>query len=150
MGIIGEVLTMAKRLAGVASAKAEDCSAKGHVVRTLQEAKSALAEDNRRLVRANKKLNAENNKIRTVPDKDRESTGRVGRPRGQKPTINRRPEHIDREEVIDIRQCPDGHLLSDNISEQYEGGQGHACHTGDRKVCHKPALVPRMRKAVPQ
>lgn len=120
MGIIGGVLTMAKRLAGIASDKAEDCSAKGHAVRALQETKSALAEDNRRLVRANKKLNAENNKIRTVPDKDRKSTGKVGRPRGQKPTRNRRPERTDREEVIDIRQCPDGHLLSDNIAEQYD------------------------------
>ena len=141
MGMIGEVLDMAKRLAGVASAKAEDDSAKGRTIRALQEAKSALAgenaakddtisslqasgaalaEDNRRLVRVNKKLNAENNKIRTVSDKDRESTGKVGRPRGQKPTRNMRPEHIDREEVVDIRQCPDGHLLSDNVTDQYD------------------------------
>ncbi len=120
MGIIGEVLAMAKRLAGIASAKAEDCSAKGHVARVLEEAKSALAEDNRRLVRANKKLNAENNKIRTVPDKDRKSTGKAGRPRGQKPTRNRRPERTDREEVVDIRRCPKGHPLSDKISDQYD------------------------------
>ena len=63
---------------------------------------------------------AKNNKIKTVPDKDRVCTGRVGRPPGQKPTINTRPEHIDREETVDIRTCPKGHALSENVTDSYD------------------------------
>ena len=47
-------------------------------------------------------------------------TGIVGRPPGQKPTINRRPEHIDREETVDIRTCPKGHALSENVTDSYD------------------------------
>ena len=75
---------------------------------------------NKKLAKANKELNAENNKIKTVPDKERKSTGKRGRPRGQKATINTRPKHIDREEVVDIQKCPKGHTLSEKISDQYD------------------------------
>ena len=40
----------------------------------------------------NRTLNAEANGIRTATVRERRSSGRIGRPRGQKATINRRPE----------------------------------------------------------
>ena len=42
----------------------------------------------------------------------------VGRPRGTKPTINRRPQDIDRMEVADVVKCPGGHPLS-GVTETY-------------------------------
>ena len=81
-------------------------------IQELQVTESALKSDNERLTKANKQLNAEKNNIRTVPDKERASTGKVGRPRGSKPTKNMRPERIDRKETVDIRKCPKNHNLS--------------------------------------
>ena len=88
----------------------------------MQEEQAALAGDNKRLSRANKKLNAENNGIKrtkTVPGKDRTGSGRPGRQPGCKPTINRRSTEIDREETVDVTTCPDGHPLSEKVSDSY-------------------------------
>ena len=134
-------LTVAERLAGVALDKAEDNSGKEQTIQTLQATKSALdgeisskegticclqaseavlADINQKLAKANKDLNAKANKInvRTVPDRDRKSTGRVGRPPGQKPTRNTRPKP-DKKVMIDIQKCPEGHALSDKVSDTY-------------------------------
>ena len=118
--IAGRSLSVAERLARIASALAGKNAYSEGIIHTLQAAEAALAGDNQWLARANKDLNAENNKIKTVPDKDRVSTGVVGRPPGQKPTINRRPEHIDREETVDIQTCPKGHALSENVTDSYD------------------------------
>ena len=74
------------------AALAGENTAKDDTICGLQATEATLVEDNRRLVKANKDLNAKNNKIKTVPDKDRVCTGRRGRPPGQKPTINTRPK----------------------------------------------------------
>ena len=116
------------------AALAGENTAKDDTICGLQATEATLVEDNRRLVKANKKLNAKNNKIKTVPDKDRVCTGRRGRPPGQKPTINTRPKRIDREEVVDIRKCPKGHDLSENITGQY-----------DRVVTVKRVIVENVR-----
>ena len=83
-GVAGGSLRVAERLARVASELAGRSDADGDVIRDLQAAEATLADDNRRLVRANGALNAKKNRIRTVPASERKSTGRVGRPRGTK------------------------------------------------------------------
>ena len=117
-GVAGGLLGVAGRLTRIASELACRNAAGEQTILLLQAAEAALADDNRRLVRANKALNARKNHIRTVPASDRTSTGVVGRPRGTKPTINRRPQNIDRREVADMVECPEGHPLS-GITETY-------------------------------
>ena len=78
-----------------------------------------LAKDNERLAKTNKRLNAKKNGIRTVPDKDRTSTGKVGRPRGTKPNRNTRPKRIDRKETVDVLRCKKGHRLSEKVTDEY-------------------------------
>ena len=107
-------------LQAVEAALADESAGKDDTICILQATETALVEDNKRLTKANNDLNAKNNGIKTVPDKDRVSTGRVGRPRGQKATINRRPKQIDREEVVDIERCPKGHPLSETITGGYD------------------------------
>ena len=142
--IASRSLSVAERVAHIASTLAGKDVSSEEIIWTLQAAEAALAgenaakddiicrqrrphwlRDNRRLVKANKKLNARNNKIKTVPDKDRVCTGRRGRPPGQKPTINTRPKRIDREEVVDIRKCPKGHdLFREHNRPVRQGGHG--------------------------
>ena len=139
--ITSRALSLAERLAHLASISAGENAAKDEIIQLLQAAEATLAdesaskddtictlqaneatlvEDNKQLAKANKDLNAQNNGIHTVPDEDRVSTGRVGRPSGQEATINKRPEQIDREEVVDIKECPKGHALSETITDQYD------------------------------
>ena len=107
-------------LQAVEAVLADESASKDDTICTLQANEATLVEDNKHLAKANKDLNAQNNGIHTVPDEDRVSTGRVGRPSGQEATINKRPEHIDREEVVDIKECPKGHALSETITDQYD------------------------------
>ena len=81
-------------------------------IEKLQAKVSALKSDNEWLKNANKRLNAENNNIKTVPDKDRTSAGKVGRPRGGEPTKNTSPKRIDCKETVDVEKCPKNHNLS--------------------------------------
>ena len=92
----------------------ENVSAKD-TIQKLQASESALKSDNEHLKKANKRLNAKNNNIRTVPDKERTSTGKIGRPRGGKATKNVRPERIDRKETVDVTKCSKNHNLSDKV-----------------------------------
>ena len=70
----------------------------------------------------NRRLNSTVNGIRTVAVSDRKSSGRRGRPKGQKATINMRPEDIDRDETIDCKECPrcgSGDCLS-GVTDEYD------------------------------
>ena len=116
--VAGGSLRAAWSLAGVAAGLADQNDSGEDTIRTLQAAEAALADDNRRLVGANRELNAKKNKIKAVPATDRTSTGMVGRPRGTSPTINRRPQNIDRREVADMAECPKGHPLSE-VTDTY-------------------------------
>ena len=121
-GIAEDSLGAAEQLAGIASELAGERASLEEDARLLQKERAALAGDNERLSRANKKLNAEKNNIKTsktVPGKDRTSSGRPGRRPGCKPTINRRPTEIDREETVDVTTCPEGHPLSEKVSDRY-------------------------------
>ncbi len=124
--------------------------ADGDVIRDLQAAEAALADDNRRPVRANGALNAKKNRIRTVPASERKSTGRGGQAAcGTRAAINRRPpEHRPvgggRHGGMPGRKA----TRSQDHRDIYPGGQGGPCHNGERRVCRAPPLVPHVQKAV--
>ena len=167
--VAGGSLRAAWSLAGVAAGLADQNDSGEDTIRMLQAAEATLADDNRRLVGANRELNAKKNKIKAVPATDRTSTGMVGRPRGTSPTINRRPQNIDRREVADMAECPKGHPLS-GITDTYTremisnwhfereilgtlsveslllitspDGQGDPRHNGERRAYGVPPLVP--------
>lgn len=80
-GVAGGSPGVAGRLACVTSELADRNDIDGDVIRALQAAEAALADDNRRLALANRALNAKKNKIKSVSATDRKSTGVAGRPR---------------------------------------------------------------------
>ena len=91
----------------VARTMAANGEAQNDAVKRMQGEAETLLEENGRLARANKELNAAGNGIKAVPRRrERVNAGRRGRPPGQKPTINRRPQRADREAVADVKVCP--------------------------------------------
>ncbi len=86
---------------------------------------TSLAKDNKKYQKTNQELRAKKNGIKavTAADKDckKDKDKPRGRPKGQKATINKRPEHIDREETVDGPCCPDcGTKMSEKITSQYD------------------------------
>ena len=107
---------------GVVVQIADENTSANDTIQKLQASESALKSDKEQLTKANKRLNADNNNIktasgknRTVPDKERTSTGKIGRPRGGKATKNVRPKRIDRRETVDVTKCSKNHSLSDKV-----------------------------------
>lgn len=124
MGIVEWLVNVINHMTNVAATLVAENNTKDDTVQMLQAIGAVLESDNKKLKKANKKLNAENNHIRTVPANDRKSTGKPDRRPGCKPTISKVPEHIDREETVDVTVCPnqkDGetHRLSENITDSY-------------------------------
>ena len=94
------------------AALAGENAAKDDTVCRLQATETALVEDNNRYKKANKDLNAKANGIRTkglesVPAADPQQPGRRGRPPGQRATISRRPQKIHRTMLNDFCRCPE-------------------------------------------
>ena len=59
--------------------------------------------------------------IRTVTVNEKPSSGKSGRPKGQKPTITMRPTDIGREETVDCSVCPScGSDRLSGVTEQYD------------------------------
>ena len=126
----------------------------------LQVLNDLLAEK-QRYASLNRTLNAEANGIRTATVREMGSSGRIGRPKGQKATINRRPGNIDREETNDMTHCPDcGKAALSEWSGEYETVVGHmriswenVLHRVKRRYCRSckttvSARIPgRMRHA---
>ena len=67
-------------------------------------------------------LTAEKNGIKTVTASEPKEPGRRGRPPGQKATVNKRPERVDRVEVNDFDKCPKcgSHEVSDTVTDSYD------------------------------
>ena len=121
----------------------------------------SLVSERQRYASLSKTLNAEANGIRTATVRERGSSGRIGRPKGQKAAINRRPENIDREETNDMTHCPDcGKAALSGWSDEYETVVGHmkifwesVLHRVKRRYCRNcktivSARIPgRMRHA---
>ena len=92
----------------------------------LLQVLNGLVSERQRYANLSKTLDAEANGIRIATVRERGSSGRIGRPRGQKAIINRRPENIDREETNDMTHCPDcGKAALSEWSDEYETVVGH-------------------------
>ncbi len=77
-----------------------------YLVRECLKAREDAEMEKEKYAGLNKRLNLTVNRIRTVTVSDRKSSGKRGRPKGQKATINMRPEDIDRDETVDCKECP--------------------------------------------
>ena len=88
--------------------------------RLFQKVIDGLAAEKKRYSALNKRFNVKVNGIRTVAVRDRKPSGKRGRPRGQKPTINKRPAKTDREETNDLEKCPDCGCGLSKWSDEYD------------------------------
>ena len=86
---------------------AADRDQKADTICQLEGLISELQQDNKRYAALNRDLNVRAQGIRTVTVNKKVSSGRRGRPKGQKPSITRRPVNIDRAETVDCSVCPD-------------------------------------------
>ena len=105
---------LAGMLQGQTTQNRELAQKNAHMEDTIRQSKKTI-----------KELSARANGIRIVPASEPKETGeprRRGRPPGQPATINKRPEHIDRTETVDLEQCPNGrdHELSEKVTDEYE------------------------------
>ena len=99
---------------------AADRDQKADTICQLEDQISELQQDNKRYAALNSDLNVRAQGIRTVTVNEKVSSGRRGRPKGQKPSITRRPADIDREETVDCSVCPDcGSDRLSGITDQY-------------------------------
>ena len=81
---------------------------------------SELQQDNKRYAEINRDLNVRAEGIRTVTVNEKVSSGKRGRPKGQKPSITRRPVDIDRKETVDCCVCPGcGNDRLSGVTDQY-------------------------------
>ena len=107
-----KTLKMARGVAGASD---------GNEVESLQAQVKSLKEDNKKHAEANRELSARANKI-SVPSskkKNKASPGKAGRPKGQKATINKRPDKVDCTEIVDFDRCPG--CGGENVSEKPTG-----------------------------
>ena len=76
-----------------------DRDQKADTIRVLEGLVSELQQDNKRYAEINRDLNVRADGIRTVTVNEKVSSGKRGRPKGQKPSVTMRPADIDREET---------------------------------------------------
>ena len=102
---------LAGMLQGQAAQNRELAQKNTHMEDTVRQSKKTI-----------KELNARANGIHIVPASEPKKPRRRGRPPGQPATINKRPEHIDRTETVDLERCPHcrGHELSEKVTDEYE------------------------------
>ena len=99
---------------------AADRDQKADTICRLEGLISELQQDNKRYVALNRDLNARAQGIRTVTVTEKVSSGRRGRPKGQKLSITRRPVNIVRTETVDCSVCPDcGDDNLSGVTDQY-------------------------------
>ena len=100
---------------------AADRDQKADTICQLEGLISELQQDNKRYAELNSDLNVRAQGIRTVTVTEKASSGRRGRPKGQKPSITRRPVNIDRAETVDCSVCPDcGDDNLSGVTDQYD------------------------------
>ena len=100
---------------------AADRDQKADTICVLEGRISELQQDNKRYAELNSDLNVRTQGIRTVTVGEKVSSGKRGRPKGQKPSITMRPADIDREETIDCSVCPGcGSDRLSGVTDQYD------------------------------
>ena len=98
-----------------------DRDKKADTIRVLEGLVTELRHDNKRYAQINGDLNVRVQGIRTVTVKEKVSSGKIGRPKGQKPNITKRPTDIDREEIVECSVCPDcGNDRLSGVTDQYD------------------------------
>ena len=105
-----KTLKMAREVAGASD---------GNEAESLQAQVKSLKEDNKKHAEANRKLSARANGISMPSSKKKTNPGKAGRPKGQKATINKRPDKVDCTEIIDFDRCPG--CGGKNVSEKPTG-----------------------------
>ena len=99
---------------------AADRDQKADTICQMEGLISELQQDNKRYAELNSDLNVRVQGIRTVTVTEKVSSGKRGRPKGQKPSITRRPVNIDRKETVDCSVCPDcGDDNLSGVTDQY-------------------------------
>ena len=113
MDVAGGILKMARKIAGTADGKEAE---------NLRARVESLEGDNKRHIEANRKLSARANGISMPSSKKKTNPGKAGRPKGQKATINKRPDKVDCTEIIDFDRCPGcgGENISENPTGEYD------------------------------
>ena len=97
-----------------------DRDQKADTICVLEGLVSELQQDNKRYAEINRDLNVRAEGIRTVTVNKKVSSGKSGRPKGQKPSITRRPVDIDRKETVDCSVCPGcGSDRLSGVTDQY-------------------------------
>ena len=105
-----------------------DRDQKADMIRVLEGLISELQQDNKRYAKINRDLNVRAEGIRTVTVNEKPSSGKSGRPKGQKPTITMRPTDINREETVDCSVCPGcGSDRLSGVTDQYDRVVGCGC-----------------------
>ena len=98
-----------------------DKDQKADTIRVLEGLVTELRQDNKRYAEINRDLNVRAEGIRTVTVNEKVSSGRRGRPKGQKPSITMRPTDIDLEETVDCCVCPGyGSDRLSGVTDQYD------------------------------
>ena len=105
-----KTLKMAREVAGASD---------GNEAESLQAQVKSLKEDNKKHAEANRELSARANKISMPSSKKKTNPGKAGRPKGQKATINKRPDKVDCTEIVDFDRCPG--CGGKNVSEKPTG-----------------------------
>ena len=115
----------------------------------MQAKIAELSADVARYKKANQELTAEKNGIKTVTASEPKEPGRRGRPPGQKTTINKRPEKVDRVEVNDFDKCPKcgSHEVSDTVTDRYDRIVKTTHIVRERQAHRLQAILPRLQKA---
>ena len=108
--VAGGILKMAHKIAGTADGKEAE---------NLRARVESLEVDNKRHIEANRKLSARANGISMPSSKKKANPGKAGRPKGQKATINKRPDKVDCTEIVDFDRCPG--CGGENVSEKPTG-----------------------------
>ena len=123
--VAGEALETARKTAAAAAAAASTADCKG-AEGDLRARVKSLEEDNKRHAETNRKLSARANGISVSSSskkkKKKTDSGKAGRPKRQKATINRRPDKVDCTETVDFDKCPGcgGENVSKNPTGEYD------------------------------
>ena len=90
--MLGDVIVQTHKILETVCEIAGESDAGRKEIGGLQALASSLTEDNKRYAKANRELNVKANKISVPAAKKKAGPGKAGRPKGQKPAVNCRPE----------------------------------------------------------
>lgn len=117
---LDKIIKYAKNIMDVVDKIVDKTDANQSENEELQILVAVLTEDNKRYAKTNSELDTKADKIDIAAVKKKTSSGKIGRPKGQKPTINRRSEHMDCVEEINCKVCPDCGSELSGVTDSYD------------------------------